>query len=139
MGIETEIKFEVSPADLQKLAASRSLRPSDGQLAEHRHMVSTYFDTPNHLLKRHGIRMSVVLPGFVETSMSDVFPGDKPFLWTANKAASYIRRKLEAGRTEVAFPGLLAFGMRLLPLLPPSLADGILDKLSYFPREEDVK
>ena len=30
MGIETEIKFEVSPSDLQKLAASRSLRPSNG-------------------------------------------------------------------------------------------------------------
>ena len=55
MGIETEIKFEVSPGDLQKLAASRSLRPSDGQLVEHRHLVSTYFDTPGHLLKRHGI------------------------------------------------------------------------------------
>ena len=59
MGIETEIKFEVSPADLQKLAASRSLRPSDGQLPEHRHLVSTYFDTPNHLLKRHGISLRV--------------------------------------------------------------------------------
>src|SRR5262245_64104453 len=59
MGIETEIKFEVSPGDLQKLAASRSLRPSDGQLAEHRHLVSTYFDTPGHLLKRHGISLRV--------------------------------------------------------------------------------
>ena len=59
MGIETEIKFEVSPGDLQKLAASRNLRPSDGQLAEHEHLVSTYFDTPNHLLKRHGISLRV--------------------------------------------------------------------------------
>ncbi|MCP4618695.1 MAG: CYTH and CHAD domain-containing protein [Bradyrhizobium sp.] len=59
MGIETEIKFEVSPADLQKLAASRSLRPSDGQLPEHRHLVSTYFDTPNHLLKRNGVSLRV--------------------------------------------------------------------------------
>src|SRR5215510_14746580 len=59
MGIETEIKFEVSPGDLQKLAASRILRPSDGQLVEHRHLVSTYFDTPNHLLKRHGISLRV--------------------------------------------------------------------------------
>lgn len=59
MGIETEIKFEVSPGDLQKLAASRSLRPSDGQFVEHRHLVSTYFDTPNHLLKRNGISLRV--------------------------------------------------------------------------------
>ena len=47
MGIETEIKFEVSPSDLQKLAVSRSLQPSDGQLVRHRHLISTYFDTPN--------------------------------------------------------------------------------------------
>jgi triphosphatase len=59
MGIETEIKFEVSPGDLQKLAASRSLRPSDGQLPEHLHLVSTYFDTPNHRLKHHGISLRI--------------------------------------------------------------------------------
>src|SRR5262249_5981282 len=59
MGIETEIKFEVAPGDLQKLAAARSLRPSDGQLVEHRHLVSTYFDTPNHLLKKSGISLRV--------------------------------------------------------------------------------
>ena len=59
MGTETEIKFEVSPGDLSKLAASRSLQPRDGQLAETRHLVSTYFDTPNHLLKRNGISLRV--------------------------------------------------------------------------------
>lgn len=120
------------------LAALRGMAISPAYCAS-KSAIKAYADSVRPLLKRNGIRMSVVLPGFVETSMSDVFPGDKPFLWTANKAASYIRRKLEAGRPEVAFPGLLAFGMRLLPLLPPSLADAILDKLSYFPREEDVK
>ncbi|MDN7900211.1 SDR family NAD(P)-dependent oxidoreductase [Burkholderia cepacia] len=125
-------------AMVASLAALRGMAISPAYCAS-KSAIKAYADSVRPLLKRHGIRMSVVLPGFVETSMSDVFPGDKPFLWTANKAASYIRRKLEAGRTEVAFPGLLAFGMRLLPLLPPSLADGILDKLSYFPREEDVK
>ena len=59
MGTETEIKFEVSPADLEKLAASRSLRPSNGELVTHRHLVSTYFDTPKHVLRRNGISLRV--------------------------------------------------------------------------------
>jgi short-subunit dehydrogenase len=82
------------------------------------------------------VRMSIVLPGFVKTAMSDVFPGDKPFLWSAEKAAKHIQRKLQNGRAEIAFPGLLAFGMRLLPLLPAVVADAILGGLSYLPREE---
>ena len=59
MGIESEVKFEVSPDDLQKLAASRSLRPADGHLPEHKYLVSTYFDTPKHLLRRNGVSLRV--------------------------------------------------------------------------------
>lgn len=59
MGIENEVKFEVSPEDLQRLAAARSLRPASGQLVEHRYFVSTYFDTPEHLLRRNGVSLRI--------------------------------------------------------------------------------
>jgi inorganic triphosphatase YgiF len=59
MGVESEVKFEVSPDDLQKLAASRSLRPADGQLPKHKYLVSTYFDTPEHVLRRNGLSLRV--------------------------------------------------------------------------------
>lgn len=88
------------------------------------------------LLARKGVRLSIVLPGFVKTAMSDVFPSDKPFLWSADKAAAHIKNKLKSGRMQIAFPGLLAFGMRLLSLLPAAVADAILDGLSYVPRKE---
>jgi inorganic triphosphatase YgiF len=59
MGIENEVKFEVSPGDLEKLTAARSLRPANGQLAKHKYLVSTYFDTPKHALRRNGVSLRV--------------------------------------------------------------------------------
>lgn len=59
MGIENEVKFEVSPDDLEKLAAARSLRPANGQLPKHKYFVSTYFDTPKHVLRRNGVSLRV--------------------------------------------------------------------------------
>ncbi|RQT20158.1 SDR family oxidoreductase [Burkholderia contaminans] len=124
-------------ATVSSLAALRGMAISPAYCAS-KSAIKAYADSVRPLLKRDGVGISVILPGFVKTSMSDVFPGDKPFMWTADQAAAYIRRKLDAGRAEIAFPGQLAFGMRLLTLLPVTLADAILDKLSYLPGKEDV-
>jgi inorganic triphosphatase YgiF len=59
MGIESEVKFEASARDLRKLAATRMLRPSDGQLPRHKYLVSTYFDTPKLLLRKNGVSLRV--------------------------------------------------------------------------------
>ncbi|MGF6916161.1 SDR family NAD(P)-dependent oxidoreductase [Paraburkholderia sp. 40] len=120
---------------ISSLAALRGMAISPAYCAS-KAAIKAYGDSVRFLLSRDGIRMSIILPGFVKTAMSDVFPGDKPFLWSADKAAEHIQRKLKAGRAEIAFPSLLAFGMRLLPLLPAVLADAILGGLSYLPREE---
>lgn len=120
---------------ISSLAALRGMAISPAYCAS-KAAIKAYGDSVRPILSRDGIRMSIVLPGFVKTAMSDVFPGDKPFLWSADRAAQYIQRKLKAGRAEIAFPSLLALGMRLLPLLPAVMADTVLDGLSYLPREE---
>jgi short-subunit dehydrogenase len=120
---------------ISSLAALRGMAISPAYCAS-KSALKAYGDSVRPILSRDGIRISIVLPGFVKTAMSDVFPGDKPFLWSADKAAQHIQRKLKSGRAEIAFPGLLAFGMRLLPLLPAVLADAILGGLSYLPGEE---
>ena len=121
-------------AMISSLAALRGMAISPAYCAS-KAAIKAYGDSVRPVLARDGIRMSIVLPGFVKTAMSDVFPGDKPFMWSADRAARHIRRRLLAGRAEIAFPGALAFGMRLLTLLPALLADAILGKLSYLPRE----
>ncbi len=120
---------------ISSIAALRGMAISPAYCAS-KAALKAYGDSVRPLLARDGVRLSVVLPGFVKTAMSDVFPGDKPFLWSAEKAARHIQARLAAGRAEIAFPNLLALGMRLLTLLPATFADAILDKLSYLPREE---
>ncbi|CAB3782080.1 SDR family NAD(P)-dependent oxidoreductase [Pararobbsia alpina] len=120
---------------VSSLAALRGMAISPAYCAS-KAAIKAYGDSVRPLLARDGVRLSVVLPGFVKTSMSDVFPGNKPFLWSAEKAAQHIQRKLALGRTEIAFPSLLALGMRLLPLLPPAMADAILGRMSYLPQRE---
>ncbi|HEU0082303.1 MAG TPA: CHAD domain-containing protein [Bradyrhizobium sp.] len=58
MGIEREVKFEVAPRSLRKLASSRALR-RNGQLATQKYFVSTYFDTPELLLQKNGVSLRV--------------------------------------------------------------------------------
>lgn len=120
---------------ISSLAALRGMAISPAYCAS-KAAIKAYGDSVRPLLARDGIGISIVLPGFVKTAMSDVFPGEKRFLWSADRAAQHIQRQLRAGRTEIAFPSLLAFGMRLLPLLPAALADAILGRLSYLPRED---
>jgi short-subunit dehydrogenase len=120
---------------ISSLAALRGMAISPAYCAS-KAALKAWGDSVRPVLTRQGIGLSVVLPGFVKTAMSDVFPGDKPFLWSADRAARYIQRGLVVRRAEIAFPASLALGMRLLALLPASLADAILGRLSYLPREE---
>lgn len=122
-------------AMISSLAAFRGMAISPAYCAS-KSAVRAYADSVRPLLVREGIAVSLVFPGFVRTAMSDVFPGDKPFMWSAERAARYIRRKVDKRRAEIAFPMVLAVGMRLLSILPARVADAILDGLSYLPRKE---
>jgi short-subunit dehydrogenase len=82
-------------------------------------------------LAPQGIQVNVVLPGFVATPLSSSFPGAKPFLLTADRAAALIRRGLERNHARIAFPWPLNWGMWWLAVLPPRVAQGILRLLGY--------
>jgi short-subunit dehydrogenase len=70
------------------------------------------------LLGPHGIRVSVICPGFVDTPMIQRESGAKPFKMTAEKAAELICRGLERDRALIVFPRLFALMTRIGGLLP---------------------
>lgn len=70
-----------------------------------------------------GVRVSVILPGFVESRITAANRFRMPFLMPAEKAARLIRRGLERDRGRIAFPWPTVFGAWLLSVLPDALAD----------------
>lgn len=80
--------------------------------------VKVYGDGLRGWLAPQGVGVSVICPGFVESAMSDKYPGPRPFILSAEHAAQIIRKGLADNRAVIAFPLPLAMTMRFLALLP---------------------
>ncbi|HFH2921718.1 TPA: SDR family NAD(P)-dependent oxidoreductase [Pseudomonas aeruginosa] len=68
--------------------------------------------------ERHGIRLQLVNPGFVETPMTKRNSFPMPFMVSLEAAAARIVEGFARGGFEIVFPRRLAWlmkGMRLLP------------------------
>ena len=70
-----------------------------------------------YVLKKDGIGVSVICPGFVSTRITAEAPFPMPFLMTTARASAIIRRGLARNAARIAFPiGLKAavwFGLTL--------------------------
>lgn len=88
--------------------------------------VRAYGEALRPLLKKSGIEVSVIFPGFVRTPLTDVNKFPMPWLITADQAARSIRRGLAANRARIAFPWQMHLLARLIAALPLCLGDFIL-------------
>jgi short-subunit dehydrogenase len=93
--------------------------------------LKAYGEAMRGWLAPQGIAINVVMPGFVNTLMSERFPRAKPGLMSPERAATLIRRGLERNQARIAFPRMLAWGMWWLSVLPPVLSQRILSALGY--------
>lgn len=78
------------------------------------------------LLAPHGVAVTVVTPGFVETPMSASLPFKNPFEWSAKRAAERIVAGIERDEAEIAFPWQLRLGVAVAGYLPVSIVDKML-------------
>ena len=80
-----------------------------------------------HALRRwlsvYGLKVTIICPGFVTTTMSARHDGSKPFEMSASKAAKIIINAISKEKKFYAFPFLLAAGIFMCKLMPIGLSD----------------
>jgi len=79
-------------------------------------------------LARHGVTVTLVSPGFIDTPMSRKVIEPKPFMITADEAAVVIARGIAAGKRVIVVPWQFAVLRALSDLLPRALVRWVLSR-----------
>jgi short-subunit dehydrogenase len=69
-------------------------------------------------LRRTGVKLQLINPGFVKTPLTDKNEFDMPFLVSAEYAADVIAKGLASDKFEIAFPTTFVLILKFLRLLP---------------------
>ena len=81
-------------------------------------------------LREHGIGVSIINPGFVQTPLTAQNDFHMPALMTPEAAAREILRGWAAGRFEIHFPRRFTLAMKVLGLLPFALYRTVVRRLT---------
>lgn len=79
-------------------------------------------------LKKYGVHVTTICPGFVESELTDEYGGKMPFLWKTDRAGRKIADAIEANRGEVSFPWQLKVLIKVFGCLPTSWLEALLSR-----------
>ncbi len=80
-------------------------------------------------LKKEGIPVSLICPGFVKTPLTDLNNFDMPFRVSTKEASKAIRDGLKKGKSEIHFPKRFTLIMKLLSWLPTPVWTQLAQKM----------
>ena len=81
-------------------------------------------------LAKHGIRVTLVSPGFVDTPMSRSLREPRPFLIGADAAAAIIARKIERGTRRIVVPWQFAVIRAAASFVPRAIIRAVLARVA---------
>lgn len=112
------------------LAGWRGL-PSTPSYSASKAAIKAYGESIRDWLAPEGVKVTVIMPGYVESKMCNEMPGPKPFLWTPERAARCIKRGLARNQPRISFPFPLNLGCWALGIIPQRMSSVILRWMDY--------
>ena len=106
-------------------AALRGLPFSPGYSAS-KAGVRAYGEALRALLAPSGVAVTVVVPGFFDTPMTDRWKGPTPFMVGLDRMVAVVRRGVDARAARIVYPRLLALGTQAADLMPARWGDRIM-------------
>ena len=86
-------------------------------------------------LRRSGVKVTAVCPGFIATPMTAKNPYPMPFLIDADEAARLIARAIDARKGYAVIPWQMAIVGRVLAVLPNAIYDRFMARAGRKPRK----
>ncbi len=85
--------------------------------------VTSYLESARAEMRRYGVRVMTIRPGFVDTNMTKKNQHHMPFIMDAPKAAKMIYKAIKSNKKSYSFPWQTRFGSYLVSILPDRIYD----------------
>ena len=115
---------------ISSLASYRGM-PKSGAYSASKAAVSTFFESLRVDLRRSGVAVTVVHPGFIRTPMTANRKKKLPFLLEADDAACRIIKAVERRARTYAFPWQLASLVRVIRHMPGAVYDRLASNSNF--------
>ena len=115
---------------ISSLASYRGM-PKSGAYSASKAAVSTFFESLRLDLRRSGVAVTVIHPGFIRTPMTANRKKKLPFLLEADDAACRIIKAIERRARTYAFPWQLASLVRVMRHMPGALYDRLASNSNF--------
>lgn len=114
---------------ISSLSDSRGFSKS-GAYCSSKAALTIYLDGLRTELRRFGISVQTVKPGFVKTNMTDKNEFNMPLIMPVEKAVKIIVKGIRKNKAYIVFPKTIAFFSGLIGLLPARVYD-IISEIGY--------
>jgi short-subunit dehydrogenase len=115
---------------ISSLASYRGM-PKSGAYSASKAAVSTFFESMRVDLRRSGVAVTTIHPGFIRTPMTAGRKKKLPFLLEADDAACRIIKAVERRARTYAFPWQLASLVRVIRHMPGALYDRLASNSNF--------